>query len=331
MPGEPLLEVHDLSVEYPSDTGGWRKVVDGFSLEISAGERIGLVGESGSGKSVAALGMLCLVRAPGRIRGGAVTLAGKHPNGPSAELWRHIRGHDVGYVFQEPTTALNPVYTIGFQLAETVRVHRDISSDAVRSEAASLLADVGLTDAERISRSYPHQLSGGQLQRVGMALALAGAPRLVIADEPTTDLDVIQQATILELLKRLCDRDGLGLLVISHDLAVVAGLVKLVVVMFAGLVVELAPTVDLFENPLHPYSQLLLEAARGPEPRASSGGVGIPGPAAAGCPFAPRCSLANDGCARKTPKLIRAATDRSVRCPVTLEDTHAPAETKALR
>ncbi len=256
MDADPLLEVDGLEVAFPDGSGGRRMVVDGVSLTVGAGERVGLVGESGSGKSLTALAILGLVPEPGEIRGGRVTIGGV-----DADEIPGFRGGVVGLVLQEAGSALNPVYSIGFQLVETIEAHGIARGEAARQRALALLAEVALDDPEPIFAAYPHQLSGGQAQRVMLALALAGEPRIVIADEPTTALDVITQAQILELLVRITDERGLGLLLVSHDLAVIAQLVHRVVVMHAGRIVEEGPTAEVLQQPKHPSTRGLVAAA----------------------------------------------------------------------
>ena len=273
---DPLLAVEELEVSFPSaqgdgGAGPWVPVVRGVSLRIDRGEIVGLVGESGSGKSMTALAILGLVPPPGRVAG-AVYLGGRDGRGREdllllpAERLRAVRGGRIGLVFQEPATALNPVYTIGFQVAEAVRAHQPPSSfsrRAARAEAESLLARVAIPDPRRRLDDYPHQLSGGQRQRVMIAMALAGRPELLLADEPTTALDVTIQAQILELLERLREELGLAVLLITHDLAVVAETCDRVIVMHAGELVEEAPAAELFAAPAHPYTRALLASRPG--------------------------------------------------------------------
>jgi len=265
----PLLEVRDLEVSFPI-AGEWTPVVRGVSLAVGHGELVGLVGESGSGKSLTALSVLGLVPPPGRVTGGRVLL--REPEDPIDLLalppgeMRQVRGGRIGMVFQEPATAFDPVYTIGFQIAEAVRAHRRMSRRAAREEAVRLLDRVALPDARRRLGDYPHQLSGGQRQRAMIAMALAGAPDLLLADEPTTALDVTLQAQILELLEELCADLGLAVLLITHDLGVVAQTCDRVVVMRDGRVVEEAEVGALFRAPAHPYTRELLAALPRLEP-----------------------------------------------------------------
>ena len=261
--GAPLLAVQDLEVSFPA-AGDWTPVVRGVSLAVGRGEIVGLVGESGSGKTLTALAVLGLLPPPGRATAGRVLLNG--PGGRTDLLTlspgelRQVRGARIGMVFQEPATAFDPVYTIGFQIAEAVGAHRRISRRAARDEAVRLLDRVALPDARRRLGDYPHQLSGGQRQRAMIAMALAGAPDLLLADEPTTALDVTLQAQILELLEDLRADLGLSVLLITHDLGVVAETCDRVVVMRAGRVVEEAEVEALFRAPVHPYTRELLAA-----------------------------------------------------------------------
>lgn len=256
MEAEVLLEISGLKVAFPDDDGGRRTVVDNVSLQVGAGERVGLVGESGSGKSLTALAILGLAPEPGEIRAGRVTLGGV-----DADQVPGYRGGAVGLVLQEAGSALNPVYSVGFQLVETIVAHGRAGGDDARQRAGALLAEVAIDDPEPIMAAYPHQLSGGQAQRVMLALALAGEPRLIVADEPTTALDVLTQAQILDLLVRITDERRLGLLLVSHDLAVIGQVVHRIVVMHDGRVVEEGPTADVLQNPQHPSTRSLVAAA----------------------------------------------------------------------
>jgi ABC-type dipeptide/oligopeptide/nickel transport system ATPase component len=259
-PSQPLLDARRIEVSFPS-AGRWAQVVRGVSFSIGRGEVVGLVGESGSGKSLTALALLGLVPPSGVVRGEVLLegVAGNLLDLPGREM-RRVRGNRIAMVFQEPMTALNPVYTLGFQVAEAVRAHRPLSRRAAREEAVRLLDLVALADARRRLDDYPHQLSGGQRQRVVIAMALAGEPDLLLADEPTTALDVTVQAQILELLERLRTGLGLSVLLITHDLAVVAETCDRVMVMTAGEIVEEASVETLFRAPAHPYTRRLLAA-----------------------------------------------------------------------
>jgi peptide/nickel transport system ATP-binding protein len=261
-----LLEIAGLELGFPARAahrqggGDWTRVLRGVSLTVRRGEIVGLVGESGSGKSLTALAVLGLVPPPGRVLAGTVRLDGRDLLGlPEPEL-RKVRGGRIGMIFQDPATALNPVYTIGFQVAEAVAAHRRVSRREAREEAVRLLERVALADARRRLGAYPHQLSGGQRQRVMIAMALAAGPDLLLADEPTTALDVTLQAQVLELLERLRQELGLAVLLITHDLAVVAETCDRAAVMRAGEVVEEAAVEELFRRPGHPYTRGLLRA-----------------------------------------------------------------------
>jgi oligopeptide/dipeptide ABC transporter ATP-binding protein len=321
MTSESFLQATDLTIAFPAQDGGWKNVVEDVTLAVADGERVALVGESGSGKSLTALAFLGLVPEPGTVRGGETVTAGVTATSASENELGQIRGAEVGLVFQEAVEALNPVYTIGFQLAETIRTHTGQSRSAARQRARELLAEVAVGDPESVARSYPHELSGGEAQRAMLALALAGEPRCLIADEPTSALDVVTQATVLELLERLTGTHGLGLLLISHDLLVVEGLVDRVAVMYAGRLVEKAPTEVLFRDPLHPYTRVLLESA--PEPWKDHGKkedakrAGIGRPSVDGCRFQGRCPVAKPSCSDEEPPLIEVAPGHEVRCPVT--------------
>ncbi len=320
-----LLTITDLVVEYPDSRGDFRPVVDGLSLSVGRGERVGVVGESGSGKSVAALAALWMVVNPGRISAGNVTVGRIDLAEASEAQLRKVRGGEIGLVFQEASAAINPVLTVGFQITETVSTHQDLSGLEAEAEARRLLDEVALDREGDLFRAYPHQLSGGQLQRVMIALALAGKPRLLIADEPTTALDLATQAQILTLLRRLTS-DGTALLLISHDLAVVAGLVERVVVVYAGQVVEDAPSERLFERPLHPYTNQLLARvsprvfAAAANPQTSTARPVVDPLAGKGCGFASRCPLAEPSCGEATPPLQSAGDGSEVRCPVVLRE-----------
>lgn len=263
MSPEPFIEIEELSIGFPISDNGWRNVVDGVTLAIGAGERVGLVGESGSGKSVTALACLGLVPEPGRVTGGSVSMAGTDISMMSTAGLNRLRGGEIGIILQEAAEALNPVYTVGFQVTEAIAVHRDLRHREAYREALSLLSDAALGAPEEIAGAYPHELSGGQAQRVMLALALAGRPRILIADEPTSALDLLTQAQVIELLDRLVDDGGMGLLLISHDLVVVEAVVDRVAVMFEGRIVEEGPTDAVFSSPRHPYTRMLLASAPG--------------------------------------------------------------------
>ena len=266
MNAETLIEIEELQVGFPTSEGGFENAVDGVTLAISAGERVGLVGESGSGKSVTALACLGLVPEPGRVTGGSVSVAGADISKMSVAGLNRLRGRTIGVILQEAAEALNPVYTVGFQVTEAVAIHRHLRRREAQREALSLLSDAALEAPEEIARAYPHELSGGQAQRVMLALALAGRPRILIADEPTSALDLLTQAQVIKLLDRLVDEGGMGLLLISHDLVVVEGVVDRVAVMFEGRIVEEGATETVFSSPRNPYTRMLLASAPGRKP-----------------------------------------------------------------
>lgn len=322
---QPVLQTTELTIAFPTPDGGWRNVVRDVTLTVAEGESVALVGESGSGKSVTALAFLGLVPEPGKVFAGTTVTAGVEVSSASENQLRRVRGAEIGLVFQEAAEALNPVYTIGFQLTETIRTHGVANLAAARRRSLELLAEVAVGDPAAVARSYPHELSGGEAQRAMLALALAGEPRCLIADEPTSALDVITQAKVLRLLERLTGRHGLALLLISHDLLMVAGMVERVAVMYAGQIVEEAPTEELFGDPLHPYTRMLLDST--PERRRVQGEVGnaksagISRPSADGCRFRNRCLVALPSCAEEEPALTELTDGRSVRCPVAVEST----------
>jgi peptide/nickel transport system ATP-binding protein len=304
----PLLEVDDLRVTFGTLAGPVR-AVDGVSWRLDAGGTLGIVGESGCGKSVTALSVLRLLRSPPARLSGAIRYRGDDLLARSERQMRRIRGDRISMIFQEPMTSLNPVLSIGRQIAETVVLHQRVSMREARERALDMLRLVQIADADRRLDEYPHQLSGGMRQRVMIALALSCHPELLIADEPTTALDVTIQAQILALLADLRARLGMGVVLITHDLGVVAETCDRVVVMYAGRKVEEASTVELFERPLHPYTRALMASM--PSLNATAARLAeIPGmvPAArdlgrAGCAFAPRCAHASARCRTETPAL----------------------------
>jgi oligopeptide/dipeptide ABC transporter ATP-binding protein len=315
----PLLEVHDLRTTFRTD-GGLVRAVDGVSFHLEEGETLGLVGESGCGKSVTALSILRLIpRPPGEISGGPIRFRGEDLLAKSEPEMRKIRGNAISMVFQEPMTSLNPVYTCGFQIMEAIRLHQRRSRAEARERAIEMLRVVGIASPEERVDAYPHQLSGGMRQRVMIAMALSCNPALLIADEPTTALDVTIQAQILDLIGRLRREFGMSVLIITHDLGVVAEVADRVAVMYAGKVVEHAPVAAIFARPLHPYTQGLitsiprlgleverLQVIPGTVPDASA----FP----AGCRFHPRCPLADRRCELEEPGLVAAGADHQVAC-----------------
>jgi len=314
----PLLEVRDLRTRFVT-RGGAANAVDGISFRVEAGEMLALVGESGCGKSVTAFSVMRLVAdPPGRIEGGEVLFEGRDlMRLPESEM-RALRGNRIAMIFQDPMTSLNPVFTVGEQIAEAIRVHRGGSRKAVQARVLELLELVRIPDPARRMSEYPHRLSGGMRQRVVIAMALACEPRLLIADEPTTALDVTIQAQVLELISDLKKRLGMGVIMITHDLGVVAQYAQRVAVMYAGRIVEQAEVGELFRRPLHPYTRGLLDSI--PRPRASAGAARlseIPGMVPslldmpAGCGFAPRCRHAIDRCLREQPALLEVGVGPS--------------------
>ena len=315
----PLLEVRDLQTHFFTRSG-LAKAVDGVSFDIAAGETLALVGESGCGKSVTAFSILRLIAdPPGRIVGGSIRFEGRDLLALSGAQMRAVRGNRIAMIFQEPMTALNPVFTIGDQIAEAVLQHRAMDRKAAWRRTVELLERVRIPDASRRANEYPHRLSGGLRQRAMIAMALACEPKLLIADEPTTALDVTIQAQILDLIGELKRETGMGVLLITHDLGVVAQHAQRVAVMYAGRIVEQAPIVELFENPRHPYARGLLASI--PKGGAASDRLTeIPGMVPAlnamprGCAFQPRCPLAFERCDRERPELSPVLEHRRVAC-----------------
>jgi oligopeptide/dipeptide ABC transporter ATP-binding protein len=320
----PLLVIRDLKVHF---RGGPRlaRAVDGVGLKVRPGETVCLVGESGSGKTVTALSILGLVpMPPGEIAGGSIVFKGRELLGLSEEALRTIRGNQISMVFQEPLTSLNPVFTVGAQIREAIDIHRRLDSVQARARCISLLKDVGIPDAEKRILDYPHQLSGGQRQRVMIAMALACDPDLIIADEPTTALDVTVQAQILSLLHHIKQIRGMSLLYITHDLGVVAGIADWVYVMYCGLIVEQGHVARILKSPRHPYTRGLLASLptlekRGRRLYSIPGSVPDPSRRPAGCPFHPRCPEIIDTCRVEFPRLCDYGDGHLARCPVLFE------------
>jgi oligopeptide/dipeptide ABC transporter ATP-binding protein len=311
-----LLEVRDLHTEFRTGAGVVR-AVDGISYTVERGETVAIVGESGSGKSVSALSILRLIPdPPGRITGGHIGFAGRDLMALSEEEMRQVRGGDIGMVFQEPMTSLNPVLTIGRQITETIEQHRGGDRQAAYRRAVELLGLVGIADPQRRLRQYPHQLSGGMRQRIMIAIALACDPKLIIADEPTTALDVTIQAQILELMKELTRRLEVALIIITHNLGVVARYANRVNVMYAGRIVESGPAAAIYHAPRHPYTIALLRSVpRLDRPRRErlDPVEGQPPDLTrldGGCAFRPRCRFAVAACAESQPPLVQAGSLR---------------------
>ena len=315
-----LLAVEGLRTQFAT-SGGTVRAVDGLSFAIERGEVLGLVGESGCGKSVTSLSIMRLVPPPGRVTAGRILLDGDDLLDKDAEAMRRVRGARIAMVFQEPMTALNPVFSIGDQIAAAVRAHEGGGRRAAWERAVEMLDRVQVPSPRERARDYPHQLSGGLRQRAMIAMALAPGPQLLIADEPTTALDVTIQAQILDLLRRLQAERGMAVLLITHDLGVVAELCHRVAIIYAGRIVEMAPVAKIFEEPLHPYTRGLLRCLPHPsrfgQPLSSIEGAPPDlRQAGAGCRFAPRCPLALESCRRDEPALDERRPGHFVACPV---------------
>src|SRR4051812_40927873 len=306
---EPVLSVRNLQVDFASRRGTLR-AIDNVSFDIAKGEVLGVVGESGAGKSVTGLAVIGLIDSPGRISGGEIRLSGVRIDNLPPEEMRRVRGKRIGMIFQDPLTSLNPLYKIGDQLIETIRTHLNLSEQAARRRAIDLLAEVGVPAPEKRIDGYPHEFSGGMRQRVVIALAICAEPELIIADEPTTALDVSVQAQIITLIKRLGRDHGTAVMLVTHDMGVIAETCDRVAVMYSGRVAEIGPVQEVIRNPLHPYARGLMGAiptladdARrlvqipGSMPRLSA----IP----KGCPFNPRCGFAFDRCRNERPEPVR--------------------------
>ena len=317
---EPVLEVRDLVTRFHTDEGVVH-AVNGISYSLAEGEALAIVGESGSGKTVTALSIMGLVpEPPGRIEGGTAILGGRDLLQLSPAEWREVRGREIAMVFQDPMTSLNPVLTVGYQLTESLRKHLGASRHDAIERAVEMLALVGIANPRQRMADHPHQLSGGQRQRVMIAMALSCRPSILIADEPTTALDVTIQAQIVDLVKSLQERLGMAIIWITHDLALVAGLAHRIAVMYAGTIVEEAPVVELYRDPKHPYTQGLLRSI----PRVDASADG-PLPSIDGqppdlrldwdaCPFSPRCPHAIGECSNGKPPLDGVRADHRVAC-----------------
>ncbi len=312
-----VLAVSDLSVAFPA-AGGARQVVAGIGYRIGAGRTLGVVGESGCGKSMTALAVMGLVPSPGRV-GGSIRVAGREMAGQPEAVWRTVRGERVAMVFQEPMTALNPVMTVGRQIAEVMVLHQGLGWKQAGARAVDSLAAVGITSPRERAAAYPHQLSGGMRQRATIAMALACRPALLIADEPTTALDVTIQAQILDLMLALQDETGMAIQFISHNLAVISEIAHEIIVMYAGRVVERAGADALFADPLHPYTVGLIATLPDPAHRAAElpvipGGVPNLDSSFVGCRFADRCTRGDAGCRLAEPPLAELAPGHWAAC-----------------
>lgn len=312
-----LLEVKHLNVEFPTRRGVLTALND-VSFHINSGEVLGVVGESGAGKSLTGSAIIRLLDPPGRIAGGEIHFNGKRIDNLPEEQMRQLRGKEIGAIFQDPLTSLNPLYTVGQQLVETIQTHLNLSQKQAQERAIELLESTGIPAARERINHYPHQFSGGMRQRVVIALALAAEPKLIVADEPTTALDVSIQAQIIDLLKKLCKEHGTSVMLITHDMGVIAETADRVAVMYAGRIIEVGPVQDVIQRPLHPYTAGLmrsipdihrslshLEQIPGSMPRLHA----IP----AGCAFNPRCKEVMPRCRVERPELI-TIKDRQVAC-----------------
>ena len=321
-----LLQVKNLIVEFPHRRGTLR-ALDDISFDIAPGEILGVVGESGAGKSLTGASIIGLLEPPGRVAGGEIILEGRRIDNLPHEQMRHVRGRHIGAIFQDPLTSLNPLYSVGRQLVETIQTHLPMNAAEARQRAIDLLKDTGIPAAEQRIDHYPHQFSGGMRQRVVIALALAAEPKLIVADEPTTALDVSIQAQIITLLKNVCRERGAAVMLITHDMGVIAETCDRVAVMYAGRVAEIGPVHEVINHPAHPYTVGLmasipdmeeererLNQIDGAMPRLNA----IP----AGCAYHPRCASAFDRCLRERPDLMEAGSTRSA-CWL---HAHAPTE-----
>jgi peptide/nickel transport system ATP-binding protein len=321
-----LLQVNNLVVEFPGRRGTLR-AIDDISFEIAPGEILGVVGESGAGKSLTGASIIGLLEPPGRVASGQILLEGQRIDNLDHEQMRHIRGRKIGAIFQDPLTSLNPLYTIGRQLVETIQAHLSVTAGEARRRAIALLEDTGIPAAAQRVEHYPHQFSGGMRQRVVIALALAAEPKLIVADEPTTALDVSIQAQIIQLLKRVCKDHGAAVMLITHDMGVIAETCDRVAVMYAGRIAEIGPVHAVINQPAHPYTMGLMAAIPditvdrerlhqidGSMPRLDA----IP----PGCAYNPRCPRAFQRCLAERPDLLNAGATRAA---CWLQDAHSEA------
>lgn len=314
-----ILDVKDLQTTFFTDSGEI-PAVDHVSFHVKEGEVLGIVGESGCGKSVTSLSIMGLVpNPPGKIVGGEIKFDGQELIGMPEKKMRRVRGNDIAMIFQEPMTSLNPLFTIGNQMIEAIKIHEKLPKKKATERAVEMLKLVGLPRAEDLVKDYPHQLSGGMRQRVMIAMALLCNPKVLIADEPTTALDVTIQAQILKLMKELNERLNTAVLLITHDLGVVAETCERVIVMYSGQVIEEAPVKNIFETPKHPYTKGLIQSV--PDMRhkkerlySIAGNVPIPGTIKKGCRFAARCEFAFDRCFQENPELYETSSVQKTRC-----------------
>jgi len=316
----PLLEVKNLTTHFFTDAG-IVKAVDGVSFTVQAGETLAIVGESGSGKSITALSILGLIpNPPGEIIDGEILFEGRDLLELDDDEVREVRGNKIAMIFQEPMTSLNPVLTVGEQVAEPIEVHKNLPKDSAMARCIELLAKVQISDGENRARAYPHQFSGGMRQRVMIAMALSCSPKLIISDEPTTALDVTVQAQVLELLKELTHEQGAAQILITHDLGVVARYANHVNVMYAGRIVESGDAISIYDDPRHPYTIGLMASIPSLDDDVKEKLIPIEGqpPNLAqlppGCPFRPRCRYAIDKCAEQRPELVEVGAEHSMAC-----------------
>jgi len=329
----PVLSVRNLQVEFAMRRGTLR-AIDGVSFDIAKGEVLGVVGESGAGKSVTGLAVIGLIDRPGRLVGGEILLSGLRVDNLPPEEMRKLRGKRIGMIFQDPLTSLNPLYRVGDQIIETIKTHTSLNDQQARKRAIDLLAEVGIPAPEKRIDGYPHEFSGGMRQRVVIALALCAEPELIIADEPTTALDVSVQAQIISLIKRLGRDHGTAVMLVTHDMGVIAETCDRVAVMYAGRIAEIGPVQEVIRNPLHPYAKGLMGAIptlAGEDKRL----VQIPGAMPRlsaippGCSFNPRCSFAFDRCRVERPEPLRQDTQEGTQAVACHLYDPAPAESAA--
>ncbi len=330
---EKIIEIKDLRTSFFTEDGE-TKAVDGVSFTVPKGKTLGIVGESGSGKSITSLSILRLIQDPGKIIGGEINFKGENLLEKKESQMRSIRGNEISMIFQEPMTSLNPVYTVGDQIAEAFMIHQKLNKKKAMQKSVEMLELVGIPSPKQRVKQYPFELSGGMRQRVMIAIALACNPELLIADEPTTALDVTIQAQILELMKKLQDELGMSIIIITHDLGVVAETCDMVAVMYAGNIVEYSDVASIFHNPSHPYTSGLLSSlprhdidVEG-ELEVIKGAVPSPAEMPEGCRFAPRCPYASDICKNEHPDLIDLAGENQVRCWIYSDEWDGDQEVK---